>query len=636
MEVLSGVFLYLIGAVIAVPIAQRIGLGSVLGYLLAGVVLGPIIHAIFSEKEAEELMHFSEFGVVMMLFLIGLELRPNELWKMRGELIGLGGAQVGVSIGLIAGIAYLFGLTWQASVAVGMILALSSTAIVLQTLQERKLEGTRGGRSAFAVLLFQDIAVIPIIALMPLLAGGAGFDIWNILPTAPKPKGAVWLNDLPQFAKALVILGAIGSIILAGRFLAYPFFRYIASGRSREVFTAAALALVIGTALLVDYVGLSPALGAFLAGVVLSGSEYRHELESDIEPFKGLLLGVFFISVGAGVDFGLLSERPVVIIGCAIGVILVKALVLAVLARIFKLSPRDFWLFTLALPQAGEFGFVLIALATTVSAISTMTGGVVTLVIAVTMFLTPLFFIFFQKVIEPRLHEDLEDREDDEITHHGPVIIAGVGRFGQIVNRMLRSQGIETVVLDTDPRQLDTVRKFGVQAYYGDAARADLLSAAGIAKASVLIATLGDAETQASIIRNVRKTWPHVHVIARATDRNNAYRLLEAGAQTVIRELLGSSVEAGREALTVLGVHPFRAERLARAFRRHDEEGFDELREYWTSDFAGNSDYVARALARSQQLEAVMQTDRLDVASPLERGWEAPLTDKDSEDTKET
>ena len=398
------------------------------------------------------------------------------------------------------------------------------------------------------------------------------------------------------------------------------------------MFTAAALALVIGTALLVDYVGLSPALGAFLAGVVLSGSEYRHELESNIEPFKGLLLGVFFISVGAGVDFGLLSERPVLIIGCAIGVIAVKALVLAVLARLFKLSPRDFWLFTLALPQAGEFGFVLIALATTVSAISTMTGGVATLIIAVTMFLTPLFFIFFQKVIEPRLHEDLEHRDDDEIKHHGPVIIAGVGRFGQMVNRMLRAQGIETVVLDSDPRQLDTMRKFGVKAYYGDASRVDLLEAAGIAKASVLVATLGNATTQARIVEDVRKTWPHVRVIARATDRNNAYRLLEAGAHTVIRELLGSSVEAGRETLTALGVHPFRAERLARAFRQHDEEGFDELREFWTSDFASNSDYVARSLARSQQLEAVMNTDRLETASPDERGWEKPVVEEETEE----
>lgn len=628
MEVLSGIFLYLIGAVIAVPIAQRVGLGSVLGYLIAGVILGPVIHAIFSEKEAEELMHFSEFGVVMMLFLIGLELRPNELWKMRGELLGLGGAQVMVSIGLIAGGVYIFGLSWQASIAVGMILALSSTAIVMQTLQERGLEGTRGGRSAFAVLLFQDIAVIPIIALMPLLAGGAGYSIWNILPTAPEPKGAAWLNDLPQVAQALVIFGAVSAIILAGRFLAYPFFRFIASGRSREVFTAAALALVIGTALLVDYVGLSPALGAFLAGVVLSGSEYRHELESNIEPFKGLLLGVFFISVGAGVDFALLTDRPFLIFGSAILLIALKGLVLAVLARIFGLSPRDFWLFTLALPQAGEFGFVTVALAMSVSAISQMTGDVVTLVIAVTMFVTPLFFILYQNIIEPRLHEPLEQRDPDEIKHHGPVIIAGVGRFGQIVNRMLRAQGIETVVLDSDPRQLDTLRKFGTEAYYGDASRKELLEAAGIAKASVLVATFGNMQTQLRLIEDVRKTWPHVHVIARATDRNNAYRLLDAGAQTVIRELLGASVEAGRETLKILGTHPFRAERLARAFRNHDEESFNELREFWSTDFASDSDYVARARARSDQLEAVMNTDRRDEATPDERGWEAPIVEE--------
>jgi monovalent cation:proton antiporter-2 (CPA2) family protein len=624
MEVFAGFFLFLIGAVIAVPIAQRTGLGSVLGYLIAGVILGPVIHAMYSEKQAEELLHFSEFGVVMMLFLIGLELRPNDLWKMRGELFGLGAAQVVLSIAVIGAAAYAVGLTWQASLATGMILALSSTAIVLQTLQERNLERARGGRSAFAVLLFQDIAVIPMIALLPLLAGGAGFDIWNILPTAPEPKGAVWMNDLPQIAQVLVIFGAIAAIILAGRFLAYPFFRFIAQGRSREVFTAAALALVIGTALLVDYVGLSPALGAFLAGVVLSGSEYRHELESNIEPFKGLLLGVFFISVGAGVDFGLLADRPGLILGSAIGVFLAKGLILALLAKGFKLSPRDFWLFTLALPQAGEFGFVLIVTATGVSAISAMTGSVLTLIIAVTMFMTPLFFIFFERIVEPRFRLEKEDHEADEIDHHGPVIIAGVGRFGQIVNRMLRTQGIETVVLDSDPRQLDTVRKFGTEAYYGDASRKELLEAAGIAKASVLVATLGSVQKQLQMIEDVRKTWPHVHVIARAGNREEAYRMLDAGAQTVIRELLGSSVEAGKKTLKVLGFHPFRAERLASAFRKHDEETFDELREHWTQDFASDSAYLALAKARSEQLEEVMNSDRLDQATPHERGWEGP------------
>lgn len=625
MEILSGIFLYLAGAVVAVPIAQRLGLGSVLGYLIAGVALSPVIHSVLGVKDAEELMHFSEFGVVMMLFLIGLELRPNELWNMRGELLGLGAAQVLGTLSLIVLAGPLFGLSVKAAIAVGMILALSSTAIVLQTLQERKLETARGGRAAFAVLLFQDIAVIPMIALMPLLAGGAGIDPGHVKSTAEGvPHAVPFLKSLPDWLRALATIGVIAAIILAGRFLAYPFFRFIASGRSREVFTAAALALVIGTAALVSFVGLSPALGAFLAGVVLSGSEYRHQLESDIEPFKGLLLGVFFISVGAGVDFGLFADRPFVVLGGALGVILLKGLVLAVLARIFKFNARNFWLFALALPQAGEFGFVLVALAATVGAISAGVGGLVTLIIAVTMFLTPLLFILFERVVEPRLQKETVRRDPDVIEHHGPVVIAGVGRFGQIVNRMLRTHGIETVVLDSDPRQLDTLRRFGVKAYYGDATRSDLLEAAGLGKASVFVATLGDPHIQLDMVRKVRERWPNVHVVARAADRHGAYRLLDAGAHTVIREMLGSSLDAGRETLKILGMHPFRAERLTRAFRRHDEETFDELQPLFTSDFADNDDYVAKARARSEQLESVMRTDRMDEAAPAERGWDAP------------
>ena len=631
MEVLSGVFLYLAGAVIAVPIAQRFGLGSVLGYLIAGVVLSPVIDYMLGAKDAEELLHFSEFGVVMMLFLIGLELRPNELWNMRRELLGLGAAQVGVTVLLIAAVGpAIFGLTLKASVAVGMILALSSTAIVLQTLQERGLERTRGGRAAFSVLLFQDIVVILMIAAMPFLAGGAGIDPGHVKSSAEGvPEAVPWLRRLPDWLRALATIGVIASIILAGRFLAYPFFHFIASGKSREVFTAAALALVIGTAALVSFVGLSPALGAFLAGVVLSGSEYRHQLESDIEPFKGLLLGVFFISVGAGVNFTLLAEKPLLVLGCAVGVILLKGIVLAILARLFRFSPRNFWLFTLSLPQAGEFGFVLLGLAAIIGAVAPATAGLLTLVIAVTMFLTPLLFILFERVVEPRLEKETVRRDPDVIEHHGPVVIAGVGRFGQIVNRMLRTHGIETVVLDSDPRQLDTLRKFGVKAYYGDASRTDLLEAAGIGKASVFIATLANSDVQVNMVRAVRERWPNVHVVARASDRQNAYQLKAAGAHTVIRELLGSSLDAGRETLKVLGMHPFRAERLSRAFRRHDEETFDELEQIWTGSLTENEDYINRVRARSAQLETIMSTDRMEEAEPYERGWHAPDRSRD-------
>lgn len=612
MEVLAYILPYLVGAVVLVPIANRIGLGSVLGYLIAGVALGPAL-GLVTEGDVD-LQHLSEFGVVMMLFLIGLELRPRELWHMRAQLIGLGGLQVfGTMALIVAGVWMLHG-SFRVGLALGMVLALSSTAIVLQTLQERNLERREGGRAAFAVLLFQDIAVIPMLALLPLLSQNhqdedESFEIAEHGADAAHHATNL-LDGLPAWAQALGILGVIAAIILAGRFLAYPVFRFVASGRSSEVFTAAALALVIGTSMLMTLVGLSPALGAFLAGVVLSGSEYRHQLESDIAPFKGLLLGIFFVTVGAGVDFDLLASEPLLIVGASFLVIAIKAAVLAVLAIGARLPPRDAWLFSLALPQGGEFGFVLLALAVSTGALTGEIAQLATLVIALTMFLTPIFFTLYVKVVEPRLnHGAVVKQEADVIEHEGAVIIAGIGRFGQIVNRLLRSDGVETVVLDEDARQIDTLRRFGVRAYYGDATRMTLLEAAGIARSKVFVAALKDTGRQVRMIEDVRRRWPHVHVIARATDRTSAYRLSAAGAQTVVREMLAGSIEAGREALEVLGTHPYRAEGIARAFRKHDDETFDALRHLWTEDFLDDPDYVTRSRERSEELSDILRSD---------------------------
>ncbi len=607
MEVLGTILPYLLAAVIVVPLANRVGLGSVLGYLIAGVALGPALGVL--TDNTIELQHVSEFGVVMMLFLIGLELRPRELWHMRVQLLGLGGLQVVLTIAAIAGILWVWGFDLRLGVALGMVLALSSTAIVLQTLQERNLERRTGGRAAFSVLLFQDIAVIPMLALMPLLAVTHKHPGDADHAHDAAAHGINLLEGYPAWAQGLGILGVIAAIILAGRFFAYPIFRFIASGRSGEIFTAAALALVIGTSMLVSAVGLSPALGAFLAGVVLSGSEYRHQLESDIEPFKGLLLGIFFVSVGAGVDFKLLSSQPILIFGLSFGLIILKALILAVLSFGARMSVRDRWLFSLSLPQAGEFGFVLIGLAISIGAVTGGIAKITTLVIALTMFLTPLLFILYENVIQPRLGQKAVTREADEIDKQGLVIIAGLGRFGQMVNRLLRSDGVETVVLDDDAQQLDTLRKFGIQAYYGDASRVSLLEAAGIARSKVFVAALRDTQKQVQMISQVRQRWPHIHVIARATDRAAAYQISAAGAQTVIREMFAGSLEAGKTALTQLGTHPYRSERIATAFRNHDEEMFEGLRTLWTTDFDNNSDYVAAARARSEQLNDVLRSD---------------------------
>ncbi len=607
MEVLGYILPYLLGAVILVPIANRIGLGSVLGYLIAGVALGPALGLV--TQNDVDLQHLSEFGVVMMLFLIGLELRPRELWGMRAQLLGLGGAQVFGTMALIVAGVWLLHGSLRVGLTLGMILALSSTAIVLQTLQERNLERRTGGRAAFAVLLFQDIAVIFMLALLPLLAQGNVYEDEGHAADAGH-HSANLLHDLPAWAQGISILAVIAAIILAGRFLAYPIFRFIASGRSGEIFTAAALALVIGTSMLMTIVGLSPALGAFLAGVVLSGSEYRHQLESDIEPFKGLLLGIFFITVGAGVDFALLLSQPLVIFGAALLVIAIKGAVLGALAIISRFPPRDAWLFSLSLPQGGEFGFVLLALAVSTGALPTGLAQMTTLVIALTMFLTPTLFIFFEKVIDPRLGAGKAVQQDaDTIDHQGTVIIAGVGRFGQIVNRLLRSDGVETVVLDEDARQIETLRKFGVRAYYGDASRLSLLEAAGIERSKVFVAALKNTNQQVQMIEQIRQRWPHVHIIARATDRTSAYRIAAAGAQTVVREMLAGSVEAGREALKQLGTHPYRAEGIARAFRKHDDETFEALRSVWTEDFINDINYVNQTRERSEELGDILRSD---------------------------
>ncbi len=614
MALLQGAFVYLVAMVVAVPLAKRLGRGSVLGYLLAGIVIGPALGIVGAETE--EVKHFAEFGVVMMLFLIGLELQPAMLWRMRSRLLGLGGLQVAGTTAAVFAISLALGLAWQSALAVGMILALSSTAIVLQTLEEKGWMKTTPGQSTFSVLLFQDIAVIPMLALLPLLAvhaGGHGGETHH----------GGGLEHLPGWLQGLVILGVIAVIILIGRYLSRPVFRFIAAARLREIFSAAALLLVIGIALAMDRIGLSPALGTFLAGVVLSGSEFRHELESDIAPFKGLLLGVFFISVGAGIDFELLFGRPGAIVGLAIGLMAVKLMVLLILGRVFGLRRADLWLFGLGLAQAGEFGFVLFGFAGGAGVLPGELIRIATLVVAITMLLTPLGFICYEKLIAPRF-----GRRDaggaDSIDTPGTTIIAGVGRYGQVVNRMLTTNGHTTVVLDYDADTIELVRRFGVRSYYGDATRPDLLEAAGAENATLLIAALDDREKQNQLVEHMANHHPHCRIIARALDRHHVYELLEAGAHHVERELFESSLAAGRRALIELGAHPFKAERQARAFRTHDRQTLADLHQNWL-DGGMDSSYVAAARGRTDELDQIMRTDRAaDRHDPTERGWVPP------------
>lgn len=621
--VLLPAFVYLCAALAAVPLAHRIGLGSVLGYLAAGVAISPLIDLFGVDRET--LQGIAELGVVMMLFLVGIELEPRLLWRMRGQLIGLGGLQVVLTTLVVAALGRLLGLPWDTALVTGMILAMSSTAIVLQTLKEKGWLRSEGGQAGFAVLLFQDIAVIPILALIPLLAhhviGGGAAE-------AAHGEGFSLVKDLPAWEAAIATLTAVAVVVLTGLYLSRPLFRFIARSGLREVFTAGALAVVIGNALLMTVVGLSPALGAFLAGVVLANSEFRHELESDIEPFKGLLLGLFFVTVGAGIDFATLAATPVRILGLTLGLVAAKAAVLAVLGTAFGLRGAGRALFALSLAQAGEFGFVLVSFSLGAGALDAGLGATLSLAIALSMLATPLLFLGFERLAAPRQRfARKDDREEDEITETGTVIIAGLGRFGQVVNRILLGNGVETVVLDHQAEHIDEMRLFGVDGFYGDATRPDLLHAAGLAEARVLVVAIDDPEQALALVKFARGARPDLHIVARAYDRVAVYALFQAGANDIVRELFDSSVRAGRCALEGLGIHPFRAQKLVEAHVRFDRQSMRMLAEVWDPNvgIAENAEYVRLASLRNAELERTIRQARgLDRHDPTERAWSPP------------
>ena len=611
--------IFLAAAVIAVPIAARLGFGSVLGYLAAGIAIGPVLGLVGAE--INDLRHFAEFGVVMMLFLIGLELDPRALWAMRHRLIGLGGLQILLTAGLIAVFGNSLGLEWKTSIAVGFILALSSTAIVLQTLTEKGLMRTQGGRSAFSVLLTQDIAVIPILAFLPLLAIEAFTSHGGVAAhSADGHVGFSLVEGLPGWGVTLVTLGAVGAVILTGIYLTRPVFRFIHASNMREMYTALALGIVVGIAFLMNLVGLSPALGTFLAGVVLANSEFRHELESDLEPFKGLLLGLFFITVGAGINFAAFFGAPFTILGLAIALIVIKGVVLFVLAFAFKLHGRDKWLFTLGLAQAGEFGFVLISFSLQQSVLSESIGETLLLVITTTMLITPLLFML-QGWLSKRDSEGGEPQAPDEIDHQGPVIIAGIGRFGQIVNRLVQSAGHQTVVLDHDIKTIELMRKFGFKGFFGDPTRHELLHAAGLHSASVLVVALDDPKATIRLVAYARSERPDLHIIARARDRTHVFELYQAGANDIVREMFDSSLRAGRYVLENVGLSEFEAARAEKIFFDHDRYAVRELAKKWKPGVSAsdNKDYLELAHQLERELETALLA-HLEGGEDLEEG----------------
>ena len=596
-------FIYLLAAVIAVPLARRLGLGSALGYILAGVIIGPYLLG-FVGDEGQDVMHFAEFGVVLMLFLVGLELEPSVLWRMRVPILGMGGSQVLVSTLVIGVAAFALGLEWQTALAVGMILALSSTAIVLQSLKEKGWMTTEAGRGGFSVLLFQDVAVIPMLALIPFLAlPELGMEIGQEIGDGGAHGAA---HGRPGWLQALMVLGVVVGIVVAGRFLLRPVFRWIAATRSQELFMATALTLIVGITLVMEFVGLSPALGTFLAGVVLAESEFRHELEANIEPFKGLLLGLFFISVGASIDFALVAAAPGLILGLVVALIMAKFMVLMMVGRVFKLNLADNLMFAFLLAQGGEFAFLLFSFATQNRVISPELASMLIVVVVMTMIATPLLMITYERLIRPRFVDCVSPREDDEIdAGPNPVIVAGYGRFGQIVSRLLTADGIQTTLLDHDSGQIEMTGRFGYKVFYGDASRVQLLQSAGAEEARLLVIAIDDREKAVQMAVSAKQFFPHLKVLARAYDRSHAYELMDVGAEVVTRETFGSALVMGEEALKLMGYDDAHAYRVMRTFKKHDEEGLKKLYEVWGDDQA----YGLRIRQYVEDLEKVLKDD---------------------------
>jgi len=612
--------IYLGTAVLVVPLAVRLGLGSVLGYIAAGILMGPVLG--LAGGETADLQHFTEFGVVLMLFLIGLELEPKTLWDMRHRLIGLGGLQVVLTTVALAGGLMLLGQDWRVALTLGMLGSLSSTAIVLQTLSEKNLMRSAGGRSSFTVLLTQDIAVIPMLAVIPLLAIPAlnatqavTLGVTNPTTSADAAYTAdgaaaplmTLVQSLPNWGATLLTLAVVAAIVLVGHFLTRPVFRFVHAARLPEMSTFISLLMVLGIAFLMMLVGLSPALGTFVAGVVLANSEFRHQLEADLKPFKGLLLGLFFMTVGVGINFAILAREPLTVLGLTLGLIAVKIGVLYLLSVMFEIKGRDRWLFALGLAQAGEFGFLIVSFARTEGVLGLADGQMALLVISLSMLLTPLLYIGYD-MLARRLAARFEHPAADEITEKGRVIIAGIGRFGQVVNRLVRMSGLQTVVLDSDMGTIETMRRFGVKGFFGDPSRPELLAAAGLAECEVLVVAVDDRDNALKIVRHARTERPDLHIVARAVDRVHVYELYQAGANDIVRETFDSSIRAGRYVLENTGFTEYEAAALSRTYYKVDRAAMRDLAEVWIpgQPVVNNPAYIERAKQLDRDLETAL------------------------------
>jgi len=604
--------IYLTAAIICVPLAKKAGLSSVLGYLFAGMLIGPFVLGFIGE-EGEDIMHFAEFGVVMMLFLIGLELEPAKFWKMRKIIVGMGGLQVVVTSVVFTLLGFAVGLNWQTALTVGMAISMSSTAIVLQTLKEKGLMATASGQSSFSVLLFQDIAVIPMLAILPLLA------IADSTAAIDSGHDSVF-EQLPAWFQTLAVLGSVVVIVLAGRYIIVPMLRIISKTHLRELFTASALLIVIAIAFLMQMVGLSPALGAFLGGVVLANSEFRHELESDLEPFKGLLLGLFFIAVGASINFQLISEQPLQIAGFVVMVLAVKTLILMVIGKLFHLKTDQNLLFGIGLSQIGEFAFVLFSFASQLGILETNISGVLMAVTAISMTISPLLSVLNERVILPRMGTPEQEKKSmDNIEENNKIILVGFSHFGSTIGRFLRAHGVETTILDNDSDRVDLLRKMGFKVYYGDATRIDLLESAGAREAKLLISAIESPETNLELAETVKKHFPKLEMMIRAKNRSVAYDLLDLGINNVYRETLDTAVKMGVDALKKMGFRSYSLTRSAQNFIKYDEASLRRL----AKDRFDKNNYIISVKNEISQQEQLLNENLKPLISANDHAWDS-------------
>ena len=564
-EFLFQAIIYLAAAVIFVPIAKKLGMSSILGYLLAGIIIGPFVIG-FIGQEAHSIMHFAEFGIVMMLFLIGLEMEPGKFWKMRKVFFGMGSMQLfGTILILFLGCYLLLDWNWKTTLAVSLTLALSSSAIVLQSLSEKGLRNTAVGQSSFAVVLFQDIAVIPILIFLPILA--------TTIPETSSDINQSLISSLPLWLQAGIIVGIISLIYFGGRFLFVLLFKIIAKTQVQELFTATALLLVVSISCLMDLIGISPAFGTFLSGVVLANSEFRHELQGDIAPFKGLLLGLFFIGVGASINFQLVLDNPLFILVFGAILTLVKFTVSFLISRFYKKKTEENIVFAVGLSQSGEFGFVIMSFCMQLNIVPTILANQIMAIIAMSMVSTPFLQFINERFVIPniRINKKESEEETDVINEHNPVIIAGFGHFGSTVGRLLRANNIKSTILDNDCNQIDFLKKMGFRAHYGDATRLELLEAAGCANAKLFIAAIDDPKINLSIIKTLRLHFPNLKILARARNRIDAYKLIDHKVDHIYRETLYSAVNMGVDVLVELGFRKYTATRQANQFIKNDE-----------------------------------------------------------------